>query len=116
MLAVHAALAGAKRDHRADVLVDIDPAVLQATADALDGEPGGEGRGVRDASIEIALEVDDLEIDGLGREAITAINQQDLPVIIGIVLFASAVVVVARGRPCEAPARAVGVAFRRLAA
>ncbi len=34
-------------------------------------------------------------IDGLGREAITAINQQDLPVIIGIVLFASTAVVVA---------------------
>jgi peptide/nickel transport system permease protein len=34
-------------------------------------------------------------IDGLGREAILAINNQDLPVIIGIVLFASAVVVVA---------------------
>ncbi len=32
---------------------------------------------------------------GLGYTAITAINQQDLPVIIGIVLFASAAVVVA---------------------
>jgi peptide/nickel transport system permease protein len=34
-------------------------------------------------------------IDGLGRESIIAINQQDLPVIVGIALFASAVVVVA---------------------
>jgi peptide/nickel transport system permease protein len=34
-------------------------------------------------------------IDGLGREAVIAINQQDLPVIIGIVIFASAAVVVA---------------------
>jgi peptide/nickel transport system permease protein len=34
-------------------------------------------------------------LPGLGQTAITAINQQDLPVIIGIVLFASAAVVVA---------------------
>jgi peptide/nickel transport system permease protein len=34
-------------------------------------------------------------IDGLGKEAVTAISNQDLPVIIGIVLFASAVVVIA---------------------
>jgi len=34
-------------------------------------------------------------LPGLGRTAILAINQQDLPVIIGIVLFASAAVVVA---------------------
>ncbi|HEY6798220.1 MAG TPA: ABC transporter permease [Kineosporiaceae bacterium] len=34
-------------------------------------------------------------IDGLGREAVTAINQQDLPVIIGIVLVASFVVILA---------------------
>lgn len=34
-------------------------------------------------------------LPGLGYTAITAINQQDLPVIIGIVLFASAAVVVA---------------------
>jgi peptide/nickel transport system permease protein len=33
-------------------------------------------------------------LPGLGQTAITAINQQDLPVIIGIVLFASAAVVV----------------------
>jgi peptide/nickel transport system permease protein len=33
-------------------------------------------------------------LPGLGRTAVTAINQQDLPVIIGIVLFASAAVVV----------------------
>jgi peptide/nickel transport system permease protein len=33
-------------------------------------------------------------IDGLGRESIIAINQQDLPVIVGIALFASAAVVV----------------------
>jgi peptide/nickel transport system permease protein len=33
-------------------------------------------------------------IDGLGREAIVAINQQNLPVIMGIVLFACAMVVV----------------------
>jgi peptide/nickel transport system permease protein len=34
-------------------------------------------------------------IDGLGRTAIEAITQQDLPVIIGIVMFASAAVIVA---------------------
>ncbi|TDO46325.1 peptide/nickel transport system permease protein [Kribbella sp. VKM Ac-2527] len=34
-------------------------------------------------------------LPGLGQTAVTAINQQDLPVIIGIVLFASAAVVVA---------------------
>ncbi|MFK4088052.1 ABC transporter permease [Kribbella sp. NPDC020789] len=34
-------------------------------------------------------------LPGLGRTVVTAINQQDLPVIIGIVLFASAAVVVA---------------------
>jgi peptide/nickel transport system permease protein len=34
-------------------------------------------------------------LPGLGKTAIDAINQQDLPVIIGIVLFASAAVVVA---------------------
>jgi peptide/nickel transport system permease protein len=34
-------------------------------------------------------------LPGLGKTAVTAINQQDLPVIIGIVLFASAAVVVA---------------------
>jgi peptide/nickel transport system permease protein len=34
-------------------------------------------------------------LPGLGKSAIDAINQQDLPVIIGIVLFASAAVVVA---------------------
>ena len=34
-------------------------------------------------------------LPGLGKTAITAINQQDLPVIIGIVLFASAAVIVA---------------------
>jgi peptide/nickel transport system permease protein len=34
-------------------------------------------------------------LPGLGKAAIDAINQQDLPVIIGIVLFASAAVVVA---------------------
>jgi peptide/nickel transport system permease protein len=34
-------------------------------------------------------------IDGLGKESITAIQQQDLPVIIGIVLFAAAAVIVA---------------------
>jgi peptide/nickel transport system permease protein len=34
-------------------------------------------------------------LPGLGQTAIVAINQQDLPVIIGIVLFASAAVVVA---------------------
>jgi peptide/nickel transport system permease protein len=34
-------------------------------------------------------------IDGLGREAVIAINQQDLPVIIGIVLVASLVVILA---------------------
>jgi peptide/nickel transport system permease protein len=34
-------------------------------------------------------------IDGLGKTAVDAISQQDLPVIIGIVLFASAAVVVA---------------------
>jgi peptide/nickel transport system permease protein len=34
-------------------------------------------------------------IDGIGRTALTAINQQDLPVIVGIVIFASACVVVA---------------------
>jgi peptide/nickel transport system permease protein len=34
-------------------------------------------------------------IDGLGREAVIAINQQDLPVIIGIVLVASTVVIIA---------------------
>jgi peptide/nickel transport system permease protein len=34
-------------------------------------------------------------LPGLGKTAIDAINQQDLPVIIGIVLFASACVVVA---------------------
>ncbi len=34
-------------------------------------------------------------IDGLGKTAVDAINQQDLPVIIGIVVFASAAVIVA---------------------
>jgi len=34
-------------------------------------------------------------IDGIGRTALTAINQQDLPVIVGIVIFASACVVAA---------------------
>ena len=34
-------------------------------------------------------------LPGLGQTAVVAINQQDLPVIIGIVLFASAAVVVA---------------------
>jgi peptide/nickel transport system permease protein len=34
-------------------------------------------------------------LPGLGKSAIDAINQQDLPVIIGIVLFASAAVVAA---------------------
>ncbi len=34
-------------------------------------------------------------IDGLGKTAIDAINQQDLPVIIGIVMFASVAVIVA---------------------
>ncbi|MFI5728957.1 ABC transporter permease [Kribbella sp. NPDC051587] len=34
-------------------------------------------------------------LPGLGRTVVTAINQQDLPVIIGIVLFASAAVVIA---------------------
>lgn len=34
-------------------------------------------------------------LPGLGKTAIDAINQQDLPVIIGIVLFAAAAVVVA---------------------
>ena len=34
-------------------------------------------------------------LPGLGLTAVTAINQQDLPVIIGIVLLASAAVVVA---------------------
>ena len=34
-------------------------------------------------------------LPGLGKAAIDAINQQDLPVIIGIVLFASFAVVVA---------------------
>ncbi len=34
-------------------------------------------------------------IDGLGRTAITAITQQDLPVIIGVVLVASTAVVLA---------------------
>ena len=33
-------------------------------------------------------------LPGLGQTAVVAINQQDLPVIIGIVLFASAAVVV----------------------
>ena len=34
-------------------------------------------------------------LPGLGQTAVVAINQQDLPVIIGIVLFASAAVVIA---------------------
>ena len=34
-------------------------------------------------------------IDGLGWEAITALNNQDLPVIVGIVLFGTLAVVVA---------------------
>ena len=34
-------------------------------------------------------------LPGLGKTAVDAINQQDLPVIIGIVLFASAAVIVA---------------------
>jgi peptide/nickel transport system permease protein len=34
-------------------------------------------------------------IDGLGREAITALNNQDLPVIVGIVLFGTLTVVLA---------------------
>ncbi|GAA0593679.1 hypothetical protein GCM10009534_30020 [Kribbella sandramycini] len=34
-------------------------------------------------------------LPGLGKTAVTAINQQDLPVIIGIVLFASVAVVIA---------------------
>ena len=49
-------------------------------------------------------------LPGLGKTAIDAINQQDLPVIIGIVLFASAAVVVGQHRrrrrstPCSTPA------------
>jgi peptide/nickel transport system permease protein len=34
-------------------------------------------------------------LDGLGKTAVDAINQQDLPVIIGIVIFASTAVIVA---------------------
>jgi len=50
--------------------------------------------GLRSALTPVVIETV-FSLPGLGQTAVVAINQQDLPVIIGIVLFASAAVVVA---------------------